>query len=172
MDDSRRTPGANREASGGRARNPTEFWDRVVGEAESVAASYREAGWDATALHPGETTPVPAMGGGGADEYGLSVLVPPGEFETVVEIEERTTLGEVDIRLVGRGETVSLVVAFRASDAGRAVVVPAYYGRGEAAPMLDRASAAGEMRVLVRSPDDGPVVLRHDDPGAWTPGEK
>ncbi|SFH02977.1 hypothetical protein SAMN04488063_3626 [Halopelagius inordinatus] len=147
----------------------TEFWDRVVGRAEDAATAYRDAGWDAVELHPGNATPVPAMGGEGAGDYGLSVLVPPDEFETVERLAGETTFDDADVRRVERGETVFVVAAFLAPESGDAVVVPTHYRRREAASMLDRALSAGEMRVLVRSPDDDPVVFRDDDVASWTP---
>lgn len=169
MDDPTRRPSG---ADGTRAESgATEFWDRVVGGAEDAATAYRDAGWDAAGLHPGNTTPVPAMGGEGTGDYGLSVLVPPGEFESVERLADEATFDDADVRRVERGETVFVVAAFLAPESGDAVVVPAYYRRREAASMLDRALSTGEMRVLVRSPDDDPVVLR-DDVASWTPNRE
>lgn len=166
MDDPTRRP-PNAEDAAARP-DVTGFWDRVVGRAEDAAAAYRDAGWDAVALHPGNTTPVPAMAGDGRGDYGLSVLVPSDEFEAVEEARARASFEDADVRRVGRGEAVFLVAAFLAPHAGEAVVVPAYYRRKEAASMLDRAMSAGEMRVLVRSPDGESAVFRHGDPASWT----
>ncbi|RDI72003.1 DUF7529 family protein [Halopelagius longus] len=148
-----------------------QFWDDVVGDAEATAEEYREAGWDVVELHPGDVTPVPAMlDTEPSAEYGLNVLVPGEEFDTVEDVVETAEFDSYDAYRAERGGTVFLVVAMLAEDSGRAVVVPMYYRTKEAAPMLERAADADEMRVIVRPlSDDKRVVFEQRDPNPLFP---
>ncbi|MFC6823861.1 DUF7529 family protein [Halopelagius fulvigenes] len=150
-----------------------QFWDDVVGDAEATAEEYREAGWDVVELHPGDVTPVPAMlDAEPSAEYGLNVLVPGDEFDTVEDIVGTAEFDSYDAYRAERGGTVFLVVAMLAEESGRAVTIPMYYRTKEAAPMLERAADAGEMRVIVRPlSNDKRVVFEQRDPDSLFPEE-
>lgn len=148
--------------------------DTVVGETEATAASYRDAGWAVTELHPGDVRPVPAyLDTGGTDRAGLDVLVPDGEFEAVERLVEEGSFGAHDTYGARRAEgdqTVFAVVVMRDESAAEAVAIPVYYAVAEAAPMLERVDARGEMRLYVRPPStDRRVEFAQENPESLLP---
>jgi hypothetical protein len=150
-----------------------DFWERVIDDMEATAAEYREVGWDVVELHPGDVTPVPAMlDTAESDEFGLDALVPGDEFETVEGLVADAEFDAYDAYRAERGDVVFLVVAMLAEETETAVTVPLYYRTNEAAPMLDRATEAGEMRVFVRPlSDDRRVIFVQDDPETLLPAD-
>ncbi|ELZ33958.1 hypothetical protein C474_03325 [Halogeometricum pallidum JCM 14848] len=175
MDDPNRGPDRGRSSSDSRPRSDVRaFLDTVVGETEATAASYRDAGWAVTELHPGDVRPVPAyLDTGGTDRAGLDVLVPDGEFEAVERLVEEGSFGAHDTYGARRAEgdqTVFAVVVMRDESAAEAVAIPVYYAVAEAAPMLERVDARGEMRLYVRPPStDRRVEFAQENPESLLP---
>lgn len=141
----------------------TEFWEDVLDDAEATADEYREAGWEPILVHPGDVTPLPPD----HERFGLDVLVPDGEFETVraaVEAED-AAFDDVEVFRAATAGTVFLVVAVRDEATGRVVLVPAFYGVREAQETLDGANERGELPVHLRTlSNDEVVTFEPDDP--------
>ncbi|MFC6786645.1 hypothetical protein ACFQFH_12355 [Halobaculum halobium] len=164
----------------------TEFWDDVMADMEATAEEYREAGWDVLELHPGDVTPLPNVSTDGTgidvDRTGFDVLLPGDEFAAARELVEETEepFDEYEAYRAQQSEVVFLVVVMKAEAAGQAVAFPLYYAERQAAPMLERADAAGELRAYLRPLDDSdrvvfslaePETLYPDDWGESTPEE-
>lgn len=146
-------------------------WEEVTADVEATAEEYREAGWSVTELHPGDVAPVPSrLDTVESETFGLNVIVPGEEFEAVEELAEAAAFDSYDAYGAERGGTVFLAVVLLAEEAGQAVAVPLYYETSEAAPMLERAADAGEMRIIVRSlSTERRVVFTQADPESLFP---
>lgn len=137
------------------------FWEEFMADAEATAAEYEDAGWETILIHTGDVTPLDG------DEFGLSVLAPGNEFDAVSEAvaAEGAAFDESEVFRAVRDDIVYLVVVAEDHDRELAVVVPAFYRRGEAAELLRQATEAGEMRTHVRPlSNDDRVTFLHDDP--------
>ncbi|QLG60773.1 DUF7529 family protein [Halorarum salinum] len=148
-----------------------DLWEDVIEDMEATAAEYREAGWEALELHPGDVTALPtASAATESDRLGLDVLLPGDEFRELEELMEGTSFDEYDAYRAEEGGVVFLVVAMKAPEAGLVVVLPLYYAVREAEEMLDRVAARGEMRTFLRPLDDSRrVVFSQDEPDNLLP---
>ncbi len=139
---------------------------------EATAAEYRDAGWEALELHPGDVTALPtASARVESDRMGLDVLLPGDEFRELEELVEDAAFDEYDAYRGEEADVVFLVVAMKAPDEGLVVVFPLYYARREANEMLKRVAARGEMRTFLRPLDDSQrVVFSQEEPDNLLPG--
>jgi hypothetical protein len=67
-----------------------ERWRRVFDDTEATAAEYRDRGWEALALHPGDVNPIP-------DEARLHVLLPGPEFDEANDLLSDAEIGSVRV---------------------------------------------------------------------------
>lgn len=135
-----------------------EQWQRVFDDTEATAAAYRDRGWTALALHPGDVNPVP-------DAARLHVLLPGSEFD---EANDLLTEGAIDSIQVyaASDETASyrLVVAESAT-AEIAVCVPTFVRHSDREAIETAATDAGELGIRLRPLDDRDRVdFAIDDP--------
>jgi hypothetical protein len=130
-------------------------WERVVDDMAGVAAEYRERGWETVELHTGDVT---ALRPGDIDDepeqYGFDVLVPGSEYETVESLVEGSEFGESEAYRAEEGDLTFVLLVMKAPAEKRAVLIPLYYERSEAAATIERAREADEMRVFVRPLSD------------------
>ncbi|NHN48338.1 hypothetical protein G9464_12120 [Halostella sp. JP-L12] len=150
-------------ASSGTDDSVLEFWDEVVDDMEATAEEYRENGWNPIELHPGDVTALPPD----HERFGLDVLVPDDEYETVREAveAEKAAFDDVEVFRAATAGTVFLVVAVRDEATGRVVLVPAFYGVREAQETIDGARERGSLPVHLRTLSNEEVVtFEPDDP--------
>lgn len=144
-------------------------WDDVLTDMEATVERYREEGWEVLEIHPGDVASPDGDQGG---RWGLDVLVPDDEFETLERLIEGGdfSFDESEVyRATGSG-LVLLVVVMLDHDTEVAVFFPAYYDVDRAHSMLDRATDAGEMRTHLRPLDlETIVTFTHDDPSLFMP---
>jgi len=124
-----------------------ERWQRVFDDTEATAAEYRDRGWEALALHPGDVNPI-------ADEARLHVLLPGSEFDAVAELLSGVSIESVRV-YAAAGETTSyrLVVAENAASE-IAVCVPTFVLDADRDALEAAAAAAGELGIRLRPLDD------------------
>ncbi|WP_144924764.1 DUF7529 family protein [Halorubrum salsamenti] len=135
-----------------------ERWQRVFDDTEATAAEYRDRGWEAIALHPGDVNPI-------ADEARLHVLLPGSEFDETNELLSGVAVESVRV-YAAAGETASyrLVVAENATEE-RAVCVPTFVLDSDAEALEAAATEAGELGIRLRPLDDrDSVEFAVDDP--------
>ncbi|WP_227375292.1 DUF7529 family protein [Haladaptatus halobius] len=144
------------------------FWENVLSDMDATAAEYEESGWETLQLHPGDVTPLWTERD---DEFGLDVLVPDNEFETLETLLDGVEFDAFEaFRALGDG-LVFLVVVMEDYDAETAVCYPAYYDVQGDEKMLVDAMAAGEMHTFVRTLSDDRIRFTHDDPDVFRPPE-
>lgn len=135
-------------------------WSDVISDSEATAADYRERGWKAIAVHPGQVNPIIA-------ERRLDVLLSGSAFD---EVHSSTVDATIDtVRVYAAEETgvqYRLVVA-EDTDASLAICVPTYLSRSD----LVQLRGAGEsepLTVRLRPLDDHDVVdITLSDPAVF-----
>ncbi|WP_193309757.1 hypothetical protein [Halorubrum halophilum] len=135
-----------------------EQWQRVFDDTEATAAAYRDRGWDAIALHPGDVNPVP-------DAARLHVLLPGAEFDEANALLDGVTVDSVQV-YAASGETASyrLVVA-ECTAPELAVCIPTFVRNADREAIETAATDAGELVVRLRPLDDRDHVdVAVDDP--------
>ncbi|WP_121823649.1 DUF7529 family protein [Halostella salina] len=151
--------------------NVPDFWDEVVDDMEATAAEYRENGWEPIEVHPGDITPLPPD----HERFGLDVLVPDDEFETVSAAvgEPDAEFDSVEVFRASTRGTVFLVVAVEDEASGRVVLVPAFYVVREASEMLEGTRSRGELPIHLRTlSNDEVVTFEPSDPTPLLPAEQ
>ena len=134
-----------------RRSDPGERWGDVVSDSDATATEYRERGWTAIAVHPGDVNPV-------SDGARLDVLLPGPEFETANEAVSDAEIDTIRVyAAAAEGVEYRLVVAEDA-DADVAVCVPTFIGDSELDALRFEADAQGGLTVRLRPLDDRDVV--------------
>ncbi|WP_232700322.1 DUF7529 family protein [Halobacterium wangiae] len=140
-------------------------WEQVVDDMAATAEEYRERGWDAHEIHPGDV----AILTGDVDRTGIELLAPDNEFDPAVEAFDEA--GGFDNAQVFRGDTagtVYVVVALEDPDAETAVLFPAYFSPGEHEEFVEMVEEEGEVRTHIRPLDERRVLtFTHEDPSLF-----
>ena len=120
-------------------------WWRLLDEAEELAEGYRDRGWTATVVHPGDVTAVDT-----SDYLGLSVLAPDSEYDRVRSLAETHTLDRSEIYRLADGGLTYLVCVFADDGRNTALVVPAYVTQPDLDRLYPRVQQTGAMSLHVR----------------------
>lgn len=157
---------------GGTGHNPFHrvvgVWDDVIEDMEATAAEYREDGWLPIELHPGD---VGVVTDPEEERFGIDVVLPGEEFESVLELVEAGRRFTSDQVFRARsGDIVFLVVAMETDARDVVVLAPAYYDVQFAEDLKAGVGELGEMRTHLRPLEtDRIVTVSHDDPGRFFP---
>lgn len=146
-------------------------WEDVIADMEATAEEYREAGWETLECHPGDVTPLPNRESTAEpDRLGLDVLLPGDEFRELEDLVADGEFSQYDAYRAAESDTVFLVIAMKAPDAGVAVLFPLYYSITQALPMLRGVAERAEMRTYLRPLDDSRrVVFSQEEPERLLP---
>lgn len=139
-------------------------WQAVLDDAEVTAAEYRERGWEATVVHPGDAVVVDSE-----RRRGLDVVLPDPEHDALASLVEAHEFDDVEVFRATDEGLVYLLVVERATAAEVAVLVPAYYDPGSSQSALDAVREDGELTLFCRSLGDDVVEFVHDDPSPFLP---
>jgi hypothetical protein len=148
--------------------------ERVVREqartrAAELAASYRDAGWEALVLQPANVVPIPVGPDAGETrppeaDVGISFLLPTAEFALLTELADADP--ETEIVRGGRGDHAAVVVTLQDRDSGAALVIPLSYHRPNAGAMARAARERDRLALLARPADVEDEVQIPLDPAA------
>jgi hypothetical protein len=143
-------------------------WEAMVEEMAATAEQYRDEGWEAVTLHPGDVTVVPA----GHEQFGLVSVVSDDEFETLLSVVEDRTFSAYEVYCDATDAMVFLLVVTESDDGEAVVLSPGYYERtpdGEG----ELRSHDGDLFTRVRNlAGDDVVTFSHEDPDPFFPDER
>ncbi|MDB2225855.1 hypothetical protein PM076_15940 [Halorubrum ezzemoulense] len=139
-------------------------WSAVIEDMEATATKYRERGWTALELHPGDSVLVDSD-----RRTGLDVVLPGSEFEELESLVDDRQFRDVEVFRAEGNELVYVLVVEIAPESETAVFVPAYYDPSQAAEKLESIREAGAVRLFCRRLNDDAVRFVHDDPTPFLP---
>jgi len=140
----------------------SEHWNALMADAEATAEEYEEDGWETVLVHTGDVTPL------SGDPFGLDVLAPGDEFETLEEIAGNVTFDTAHVYRNEAGDARFFVIVVEASGDDVAVVVPAFLSISQSDALEETATDEGVMYIHVRPlSDDARVTFSHDDPALF-----
>lgn len=125
----------------------TERWNDVLADTDATADGYRDRGWTAIALHPGDVNAV-------VDAARLSVLLPGSEFDEVNESVDPDALDSVHVYGATAGSTRFRLVVAENEDEKLAVCVPTFVLGTEAEDLRAAAERADGITIRLRPLDD------------------
>jgi hypothetical protein len=133
-------------------------WQILISEMEDLADELSEEGFETLITHPGSVSVVT-----GSDEFGLHVVIPNNEFDTLREwVDDGATFDEFEIYKRTAGEHEYAVVVVTDATHEVAVLYPTYYTHEERGRLNADAQASGEMLVHLRTINRERVTLAHD----------
>lgn len=144
----------------------TDGWQSVLSDMDATAASYRDRGWRALELHPGDSVLVDS-----AHRTGLDVLCSGPEFEELESLAETHDLTDVEVFAASNGGVRYLLIVETDPDAEVAVFVPAYYELTGSKEALESIVEEGTFRVFCRRMNNDFVAFEHDDIEPFVPDE-
>ncbi|SNR59504.1 DUF7529 family protein [Halorubrum vacuolatum] len=126
-------------------------WADVLADTDATVEEYRERGWDALSVRPGDVNPIEG-------DARLDVLIPGSAFE---DVSERMAEVEIDAFRVyaaaEAGVTFRLVVG-EDETSEFACCVPTFLFDEDAGPMRMAADTHGSLTIRLRPLDDRDVV--------------
>lgn len=140
-------------------------WTELLEDAESIAAEYREYGWD-TLVVPTEETAFVAEG----ERAGINAFVPEDAYEPVeVAVEhDGSTFDRADVYRRTVEETTYVLAVELDEPTETVVAVPLAYSLEDASAVLETALEEGHLPVHVRPPSvDAWVSFSHADPSLF-----
>ncbi len=125
----------------------TERWNDVLADTDGTAEAYRDRGWTALALHPGDVNAV-------VDAARLHVLLPGSEFDEVNERVDPAALDTIQVYGATAGSTRFRLVVAENEDEQLAVCVPTFVLGTEADDLREAADRADGVTIRLRPLDD------------------
>ncbi len=125
-------------------------WSDVIADTEATAAEYRERGWTAIAVHPGDVNPV-------ISERRLDVLLSGSAFDEVRSMMDDAAIDAVRIYAAEEARVQYRLIVAEDTDASMAICVPTFLSRSDFVQL--RGGADDEpLTVRLRPLDDRDVV--------------
>ncbi|MBV0924486.1 hypothetical protein KTS45_09770 [Halomicroarcula limicola] len=142
-------------------------WEQVVEDMAATATAYRDRGWDAHEIHPGDV----AITADDVERTGAELLAPDNEFDPLVDAFDSTAGFErAEVFRADTGGTVYAVVAFENEAAATAVLTPVYYSPEKHDEFVEMVEREGEVRIHVRPLDERRVLtFTIGDPDGFLP---
>ncbi|WP_121744529.1 DUF7529 family protein [Natronorubrum halophilum] len=139
-------------------------WQAVIEDMAVTADEYRDRGWTALELHPGDSVLVDSE-----MRTGLDVVLPGPEYEDLESLTEDCAFADVDVFRAEGGSTIYLLVVEKDPDSETAVLVPAYYDAGSGQAKLETIRSNGELRLFCRRLNDDYIEFVHGDVAPFLP---
>lgn len=170
-------PGSQRPRGGidPAADTVRDHWAELVADMEELAAEYREEGWTAHVVHPGDVTAITNRDHDDEteDREGFDVLAPDNEFDPIEDAVERG--GGFATATVYRAMSdgvLFLLAVLEDRPSETAVLVPVYYSPAEDRAFARYLAEGESVEIHVRPLDRRAVVtFQHDDPSLFLPDE-
>jgi hypothetical protein len=141
--------------------SPGDRWDKVIADSEVTAADYRDRGWMAVALHPGDVTPV-------SDDARLDVLLPGSEFQAVFELVATADVDTVRIFTGADKEIQYRLVVAEIEAESVAVCIPTFVDKPKLNALQVKADGQGGLTLRLKPLEDRKVVdINVPDPGVF-----
>lgn len=135
-----------------------ERWEQVLDDTEAIAAEYRDRGWDAIAVHPGDVNPI-------VDGARLHVLLPGSEFDAVNELLSGVRVESVEVYAAESGSVLYRLLVVENTDQEVAVCVPVFVRTADVEDLEAAGAERGALVIRLRPLDDRDhVEFVVDDP--------
>lgn len=146
----------------------TDHWKVLIAEMDDVAAEYRDQGWTAHTLHPGDITP---LFGENVNREGLDILVPDNEFTPIEDaVEAGGTFGNATVYRNSTNGVLFFLAVLEDAPSETAILVPGYYTPDQDHAFLQYLNEEDSVELHVRPLDQRTVVtFRADDPSLFQP---
>lgn len=144
-------------------------WLQVIDDMEATAEAYRDRGWDAEVIHPGDV----ATFTDGKGRQGLELLAPDNEFDPAARLFDVCDgFSTAEVYKAVDGATVYLVIALEDAETEGALCLPAYYSHADDTAFVEMLRESEEIQIHVRPLDERRILtFAHQDPTLLLPEE-
>lgn len=122
-------------------------WTQALNDTETTAAEYRDRGWDAIAVHPGDVNPI-------VDAARLHVLLPGSEFDAVNERLSGASIDSVGVYGADDGSVLYRLLVVESAEREIAVCVPTFVRAADVDDLEAAVAERGALGVRLRPLDD------------------
>lgn len=142
-------------------------WEQLIDDMAATADQYREEGWEALEVHPGDISAFPGESG----RAGFELLAPDNEFDPVADAFDATSgFEESEVFRAVEAGMVYVLIVLAAPDIETVVLLPAYYSHGNDRAFVEYLEANESVPVHVRPLDQRRVLtFSHADPSLFLP---
>lgn len=157
----------------GEPENPASLaqprWLQVIDEMEATAEAYRDRGWEAEVIHPGDVVTFTEAKG----RQGLELLAPDNEFDAAAGLFDACDgFSSAEVYRAVDGATVYLVIALEDTETGGALCLPAYYSHADDTAFVKMLRESDAIPIHVRPLDERRILtFSHQDPSLLLPDE-
>lgn len=146
-----------------------DHWQQVMADMAATAEEYRERGWDAHEVHPGDIGLFANRDAEG--RTGIDLLAPDNEFDPVAEaFDAADGFEDAAVFRADTAGSVYIVVALESEATETAVLLPAHYSPPENEAFMDMVYEEGEVRIHVRPLNERRILtFTHEDPSLFLP---
>ncbi len=143
------------------------FWERLIDDMAATAQEYREQGWRAIELHPGDVSVFPGDDG----RRGFELLPPDDEFDAASEaFDESDGFDGAEVFRAVEGGVVYVLVVLESPETETALLAPAYYDHGQETEFVDMLESADAVPIHVRPLNERRVLtFTHREPSLFVP---
>lgn len=144
-------------------------WQQVMEDMETTAEEYRDRGWQAIPIHPGDV----AVFSEALDRTGIELLPPDNEFDKLAKaFDAAAGFESAEVLRAETAGSVYVVVVLEDEPTETAALLPAYYSPSEQEEFVDMIQSDGEVRIHVRPLNERRVLtFSHEDPTLFLPEE-
>lgn len=147
----------------------TSPWGRTIQEANAMAETLREDGWEVVVVRAGHVAPL-APGEGETDRFGLVYIAPDGVAESLPAAAGAADLRNYEVFRQRVGSDLFLLTRLTDPDARVAVLLVGAVDRSAADDLVAAARERGALHSHVELLDGTHLLsVRHDDPSAFFP---
>lgn len=133
-------------------------WQRLRSDAKSIAAEFREEGWETIRFPVGDVSAV-----AGGDAFGIHLVVPDNKFDELRDLlGDGVAFDSFEIYTHSTDQRVYAIVAATDEETGAAIVYPLYYSKAERDQLAREAAGRGAMVTHLKTLGDDRVTLEQD----------
>jgi hypothetical protein len=146
-------------------------WEQVIDDMTATAEEYRERGWDAHEIHPGDVARFAAETPEG--RTGFELVAPGDEFDAAANaFDEADGFESAQVFRAGTSGTLYVVVVLESPQTETAVLMPMYYSPQEDEQFREMLEREDDVRIHVRPLNERRVLtFTHDDVSLFLPDE-
>lgn len=143
------------------------YWERLIEDMEATAEEYRNSGWEAVELHPGDVSVFPGEQG----RRGIELLVPDNEFDPMAEaFDAAEGFDSGEVYRASENSILYFLVVMEDESTETAILLPAHYSHRRETDFVEMLQSASDVPIHVRPLNERRILtFAHKDPSLFLP---
>ena len=143
------------------------YWERLIEDMEVTAEEYRDRGWKAVEVHPGDVSVFPGEQG----RRGIELLAPDNEFDPLAEaFDEAEGFDSGEVYRASENSVLYFLVVMEDERAEVVILLPAYYNHRTETDFVEMLQSASDVPIHVRPLNERRILtFAQKDPSLFLP---